>query len=315
MRASIWAGLTLGFASLVAGVAVLAQTSSTPWFRSGVDLVALDVCVTDRVGRFLPALNADDFLVLDDRMPQRVTFFSSEGQLPLAAVVLIDRSSSMAGPKLERAKAAAVTFLHHLGAGDLGAVIAFNRSAERIVSFETAAADAARLIDKIGADGQTALFDAMLVALRELHGARRTSDGPRREALIVLSDGEDTASRLVFDDVDEEVQRAGVLVYSVSIRTDEHDRSLPPLREFARLARDSGGRAIAISDLATLDAVYADIAAELRHMYRLAYVPAAATHDRRWHAVAVRVTGRDARVRTRAGYYARASMSRAGGQP
>lgn len=315
MRASIWAGFTIGFASLVAGAAVLAQTSSTPRFRSGVDLVALDVCVTDREGHFLPALNAGDFLLLDDRVPQHVTFFSAEGKLPLAAVVLIDRSSSMAGPKLERAKAAAVTFLRHLGAEDLGGVIAFNRSADRIVSFETNAADAAPLIDKIGADGQTALFDAMLVALQELHGARRKSDGPRREALIVLSDGEDTASRLAVDDVDEEVQRAGALVYGVSLRTDEHDRSLPPLREFAKLARDSGGRAIAISDLATLDAVYADIAAELRHMYRLAYVPPASVNDRRWHAVAVRVLGRDARVRTRAGYYARASMPRAGGQP
>jgi VWFA-related protein len=116
--------------------------------------------------------------------------------------------------------------------------------------------------------------------------------------------------------VDEEVQRVGVLIYGISLRTDEQDQALPPLREFAQLARNSGGRAIAVRDLTTLDDVYAGIAAELRHMYRLAYVPATPTHDGRWRSVAVRVLEREARVRTRAGYYAPAAATpRAGGQP
>ena len=281
----------------------MAQSRTAPAFRSGVDLVALDVCITDRDGRFVPGLNAEDFTVFEDRMLQRLAFFSAEGDLPLVAVVLIDRSVSMWGSKLDRAKSAAVSFLQHLRAQDLAEILAFNRNAERIVPFGLDRAAAAPLIDAIVAEGETSLFDAVLVALRELQTARRSAETPVREAIVVLSDGEDTASRLAFEDVLEEVRRAGVLAYGISLRTDEHDRTLPPLQELGQLAFQTGGRAVAVRDLAVLDAVYADIAAELRHMYRLAYVPSTQTRDGRWRSVAVRVANRDVRVRTRRGYY------------
>jgi Ca-activated chloride channel family protein len=302
-------------ASIWTAVTALAQTPSAPRFRSGVDLVTLDVCVTDREGRVLPALGAEDFLVFDGRARQQLRFFSAEGQVPLAAVVLIDRSSSMTGAKLERAKTAALTFLSHLGPEDIGAVLAFNRQVTRVVPFSTGASAARSLVDHLGADGQTALFDAMFVALRELQSAGRLGEAPRREAILVLSDGEDTASRLDFEDLRQEVQRTGTLVYSISIRADERDRPLPPLHEFGQLAWDSGGRAVAVRDLATLDAVYADIAAELRQMYRLAYVPVVPPRDGGWHAVMVRVPTRDARVRTRAGYYAPSTPTPGGPRP
>lgn len=315
MSTHVWTRFIIAFASLAAGTALFAQTGRPPRFRSSVDLVALDVCVRDREGRFLPALDASDFLILEDRVRQPVTFFSIEGQVPLDAVVLMDRSSSMTGTKLERAKAAALTFLHRLGPEDEGAVLAFNQSAERIVPFGTDVTAATSLVDQVRADGTTALFDAVLVGLRELQTARRTSETPRRQALVVLSDGEDSASRLGFEEVHEEAQRAGVLVYSISIRMDGHDRALPPLHEFAQLANDSGGRVVAVRDLTTLDAVYAEIAAELRHMYRLAYVPLASKSDGKWRSVSVRVVGHDARARTRAGYYATRSAAEAGGRP
>ena len=311
----LWISLTLAFAGLAAGTAVLAQTSATARFRSRIDLVALDVCVTDRSGRFLPALSASDFLVLEDQRPQPVTFFLSEGEVPLTAVVLLDRSNSMIGAKLERARAAALTFLRHLGSDDAVAVMAFNQHTERVVPFGTDARTASGLVDHIRPDGTTALFDAILVGLRELQTARRTRQGPRREALVVLSDGEDSASRLAFEEVLEEARRAGVLVYSISIRMGERDRPLPPLHAFARLANDTGGRVVAVRELTALDAIYADIAAELRHMYRLAYVPAASTTDRRWRSVSVRVLGHDARARTRAGYYATRVSALNGGRP
>ena len=302
--------MLIAIVALAVTTAVLAQTPSGPRFRSGVDLVALDVCVRDRTGGFLPALTASDFLVLEDRVPQPITFFSSEGQVPLTAVVLIDRSNSMIGTKIERAKAAALTFLQHLGPQDVAQIMTFDGNVQRIVPFGTDLAAATTLIEPLGAEGMTALFDAMIVGLRELQVARRASDGPRRQALIVLSDGEDSASRLTFEDVNEEAQRAGVLIYSISIRMDERDRSMPPLHEFAQLANDSGGRVVTVHDLTMLDAVYADIAAELRHMYRLAYLPTS-KNDGRWRPVSVRVPGRDVRARTRSGYYAaKASVPR-----
>jgi VWFA-related protein len=303
MRPFQWKGLTLAFASLLAGAVLAAQTSGIARFRGGIDLVALDVCVTDRAGRVLPALGEGDFLVFEDRVPQTLKFFSPAGKVPLTAVILIDRSSSMTGTKLARAKAAAMTFLHHLGPDDSAEVLAFNQSTERIVPFGADVTAATSLVDRIRADGQTALFNAVVVALDELRARRPARDTPRREAVVVLSDGEDSNSGLTFEEAHAEVQHTGMIVYSVSIRVDAHDRPLPPLHEFAQLANDSGGRAVAVTDLATLEAVYTDIAAELHHMYRLAYAPAA-IHDGRWHVVDVRVIDRQAHVRTRAGYFA-----------
>lgn len=314
MHVRIRLGLLVAVAALGTTVAVAQNRAATP-FRSGIDLVSLEVCVTDRDGRFVSGLNAEDFIVFDDRVPQRVTLFSTEGNVPLAAVVLIDRSNSMAGAKLERAKSAAVTFLDRLRTEDQAEVMAFSRTSERIVPFGLAGVAAHTLVGNIVADGQTALFDAVLVALRELKAAPRSDEAAHRNALVVLSDGEDTASRLAFEDVLEEVRRAGVLVYGISLRTDEHDRVLPPLRELAQLSTDTGGRAVAVRDLGVLESVYTDIAAELRHMYRLAYVPATPKRDGRWHAISVRTVARDLRMRTRLGYYAARPSPVPGGLP
>lgn len=296
--------MALALASVTHPMLLAAQGSPAPSFRSGVDLVPLDVRVTDRSGHTLPSLGPRDFAVFEDRVAQDVTFFAADGVLPVRAVVLIDHSSSMTGPRLARAKAAAFAFLEHLGSDDQAAIIAFNDSATRVASFRTGVTDAASHIDAVRADGQTALLDAILVGLNDLRVARRENEPPAREALIVLSDGEDSASRLEFEEVHSEVQRSGVIVYSVSVRVDERGKALPPLHEFAQLANDSGGRVVSVADMDTLDTVYLDIANELRHMYRLAYVTRATKGDGRWRSLTVGVTDPSARVRTRAGYFA-----------
>jgi len=297
-------------AALTASVLLLAAVSlltvlhaqSAP-FRSGVDLVPLDVCVTDRAGHYMPALSRDDFIIYENRVPQDLRFFSTEGELPLSAVILIDRSSSMTGDRLDRAKGAATSFLKELGPLDRAAVLAFNETTSRILPFSTPPEESGR-VGKLGAGGQTALFDAVLVGLREL-ATHRSGEIERREAIVILSDGEDSASRNDFAEVHRELQTTGVLLYSISIRVDSRGKSLPPLHDFAQLANDSGGRVVSLDDWTALDQVYADIAAELRHMYRLAYVPRSTLNDGRWRTLAVRVSDSEARVRTRAGYFAR----------
>jgi VWFA-related protein len=183
-------------------------------------------------------------------------------------------------------------------------VLAFNDSVFRILSFGAPVPETGGRIEALGPGGQTALFDAVLVALREL-ATNRTKGVQRREAIIVLSDGEDSASRNDFEEAHREVQATGVIVYSISIRVDARGKSLPPLHEFAQLATDSGGRVVTLDDWTALDKVYADIGTELRHMYRLAYVPRVTNNDGRWRSLAVRVSNREARVRTRAGYFAK----------
>ena len=122
--------------------------------------------------------------------------------------------------------------------------------------------------------------------------------------LILLSDGEDTRSLLPFDDVLEGVRRSGVLVYTISVRTDDHGQIVAPRWQMARLANDTGGRAVAVRDPAGLTQIYQDIGVELLYLYRVGYVPSTPVRDGSWRAVSVRVPTKDLLIRTRSGYYA-----------
>ena len=276
-----------------------------PEFRAGVDLVALDVCVKDRDGRLIPGLAPEDFLVLEDGSPQQVTFFIPSGRVPLATVLLIDRSSSMYGSKLARAREAATTFVRSLSPGDLVGVVAFNERADRVVALSPDHHAAARAVAGMdGASGSTGLYEAVLLALSDLRRLREHAAREYRYAVIILSDGEDTTGRLAFDEVVRAVRRSDVIVYGVSVRSEERDRWVGAGYVLIQLAMDTGGRAVSAQGPASLAPIFEEISAELRHMYRLAYGPANETRDGRWREISVRVAPPDAQVRSRRGYYA-----------
>lgn len=274
-----------------------------PTFTTGVALVALDVCVKSRDGGFVRSLQPGDFLVLEDRIPQTLEFFEADGRLPLSVVLLVDASTSMAGSKLARAKQAATAFLDRLGDADLVEVLAFNQIVDRRLALSTDRAAAASAIAELRAGGQTGLWEALVVALRDLQRAEPHGD-ERRQVILVLSDGEDTSSRLAFEDVLDEIRRSGVLVYGISLSADDDPHARPPSSDLARLAHDTGGRGIVVRDPATLTPVYEEIAVELRNLYRLGYIPSATTADGAWRRIAIQLRDRSLHVRTRAGYYA-----------
>lgn len=274
-------------------------------FKSGIDLVPLEVCVKDHEGRYLPALGPEDFLILEDGVPQRIQFFEADGLVPLAVALVIDRSSSMRGPKLDRAKAAAEAFMHELRSDDLVEIITFNERADRRYSLGADRAAARASIADVSAHGQTGLFEAILVALRDLERAQKQSPFDYRSVMLILSDGEDTSSLLTFEDVLEDVRRSGVMVYAVSLQTNARGEWQPPPFELAQFAFDTGGRAVGVRNLVDLNAIYQEIGVELRHLYRLAYMPPTTARIGAWRPISVRVTGRkNAQVRTRSGYYA-----------
>src|SRR5262245_8901818 len=104
-------GLLLGiFLWLGAGGSIAGSGDGPRTFKSGVDLVTVDVCVRDAGGRFLPTLSLEDFVVLENGTLQHVTFLAPGDQLPLRVVLLLDSSASMAGAKMKRAKEAAARF-------------------------------------------------------------------------------------------------------------------------------------------------------------------------------------------------------------
>lgn len=297
---------------LLVPVALLLAVQLTPstatdlpqTFKSSVDLVSLDICVRDPSGGFMANLTADDFLVLENGKPQRVLFVVPSDAVPLTVLLLIDRSASMRGQKLERALGAVTQFLKLLRPKDQLAILAFNQRTVRAHAFGDDPARVPAALASLKATGTTALNDALLVAANDLVRARRGDLPETREAIIVLSDGEDTASLVGFEEVLPVLRRTGSLVYAISLRTDARGEWLGASWPLLALARDTGGRALGVPRLAALPDLYRDIDAEVRHLYRIGYLSADKRRDGQWRSLSVRVISRDARVQTRAGYYA-----------
>jgi Ca-activated chloride channel family protein len=276
---------------------------SSSRFRSIANAVVVDVCVTARDGSFVPALSADDFLVLGDNRPQDVIFFAGEEKLPVAVTMLIDRSGSMRGPKLDAAEAAAISFIDTLRERDLVEVIAFNDQLSTLFPLASEHDAAKQSVSGLSGTGSTRLWDAVIFGLRDLQRGQRHRETRYRQIIVILSDGDDEKSSVSFDYVLDDVRRSGVIVYAVSFRTDERNRGLAAPRELAQLAFDSGGRAVAVDSPASLAQVYREVAAEIRSLYQIGFVPNDLSDDGQWRSISVRVPGRDVHVRARSGYY------------
>ena len=290
-----------------ASVPAPAQVTVTS-FRSGVDLVVLDVCVHASTRTPVPGLSREDFVVLDNGVPQSIRFFDAGPRIPLAVVLLIDRSSSMRGEPLDQAKRAALAFAATLSPVDQIEIIGFNDTAERVVPFTSNAAAVRDGISAMLAGGQTGLHEAVLVGLRELAAFNARQMQPVRQVLVVLSDGDDTTARLTFDDVLPAVRSSGAIVYGVSIRLDAKSRPLPPRQQFAAFAEATGGRMIP-STLGGLVSAYQTIAVELRQLYRIGFEPEGHQQRSPWHVVQVRLYRPDLAARTRPGYASNSQSS------
>lgn len=168
---------------LAAQLAASTATDLPQTFKSDVDLVSLDICVRDPSGGFMANLTADDFLVLENGKPQRVLFVVPSDAVPLTVMLLIDRSASMGGQKLERALGAVTQFLKLLRAKDHVAILAFNQRAVRVHAFGDDPARVPVALASLKATGATALNDALLVAANDLVRARRGDLPETREAI------------------------------------------------------------------------------------------------------------------------------------
>ena len=201
--------LALGFLTVLAVAVPLSgqdrQASGSviqPRFRAGVDLVTLDVCVKGPDGQLIRTLAPEDFLILEDQVPQSVSFFVPSRKVPLAAVMLIDRSGSMYGQKFEQAKAAATALIRTMNPDDRVGILMFSESAERVMSLGANFRGAEQAVDNISAAfGVTGLHEAILIWLGDLARFRENARREYRYALIILSDGDNTSGRLTFDEM------------------------------------------------------------------------------------------------------------------
>lgn len=279
-------------------------------FRSSVDVVALNVVVTDAQQKLVTGLAEGDFAVYEDGVRQDLAFFASTA-VPLDLAILLDTSASMTD-KIAIAQRAAIGFAETLRAGDRLTIVDI-KDATRILMPLSEDLDAAKAaIDSTVAKGGTALYNGLYLTIKELVKERRTNGEVRRQAIAVFSDGDDTASLLAFEDVMDEAKQAGISIYTITLRSRFAIRmaSQGGSRRFSQsefsmkaLAQETGARSFFPAEIGELSGVYASISEELASQYALGYSSKNPKRDGAFRRVIVRVEDRPGmQTRTRTGY-------------
>ena len=280
------------------------QDLQTPSFRAGVDVVSLNITVTDRDGRFVTDLDQTNFLVYEDGVQQDVTFFTKT-QLPIALALLIDTSASM-DKRMATAQEAAIGFSQRLRPEDLAEIVDFDSRVDILQSFTNKIEELERAIRETSAGGSTSLYNAIYISLRELAKAPLREADVRREAIVVLSDGEDTSSLVTFEEVLEQAKRSETSIYSIGLQSDG-SRSRTGFREadfvLRQLAQETGGRAFFPDEVEELLAIYQQISEELSSQYSVGYISANPIRNGQWRRIVVRVDREANAARTKQGYY------------
>ena len=295
--------------AVLVSAALLAVSSSQPAaqarFEAGVDLVAMDVCATDREGRpvnFAP----EDFAIFDNGVRQEAVLLSPGVTLPLAVTLLVDSSESMHGGLLERARRAAASLIDRLPDNSLVEVMAFNDRPSVLYSMGVDRRAASAALTHLSAVGGTALYHAVIVALAQQQHAARHRNGTYREVIVLLTDGENTEGHVQFDEVLDAARRSGVLIYPIVLPPHDAPSSGPPWT-MTQLALDTGGKVVTSHNHDDLTALYVQIASDVRNLYRVGYVPSPLVRDGAWHQLQIRPLVRNIVFRTRSGYFAPAS--------
>jgi Ca-activated chloride channel family protein len=295
-------GCGLLAAGLLGGVSLVAQTQV---FRGGTDVVLLNVTVLDGAGHNVSGLTVNDFQVFEDGILQQVSNFSREPR-PIALSLVIDSSTSME-QRMATAQQAAIGFVRRLTARDVAQVIDFDSQPIVLQPFTNDAAALEKAIQRTSAGGSTSLYNAVYIALSELRQVRaETAADIRRQAIVLLSDGDDTSSLKTAEEVVDLAKRTDTLVYAISLR-DKEERARGQWSEadfvLRSLAQETGARAYFVNDVTELEAIYVQIADELANQYTLGYTSTNTKRDGAWRRIVVKTTRPGQAARTRTGYF------------
>ena len=275
-----------------------------PSFRSSVDVVSLNVTVTDTAGRFITDLTAGNFVVYEDGVHQDVSFFN-RSQLPIALAFLIDTSASM-DDRMTTAQEAAIGFSQRLRPEDLAEVIDFDSRVDILQGFTNDIELLEGAIRQTSAGGSTSLYNALYISLKRLKQAPLRTEDVRRRAIVVLSDGEDTSSLITFEEVLELAKRSETAIYTIGLKSDDR-RPRSSFREadfiLRQLAQETGGQSFFPENIEDLDAIYRKISDELSSQYTLGYTSANPLQNGQWRRIIVRIDGQTVTARTKQGYY------------
>lgn len=274
-------------------------------FRASVEVVSLNVTVTDAQGHYVTDLDQNNFSVFEDGAKQDITQFNRTN-LPIALSLLIDSSASME-QRMGNAQDAAIGFAKRIRQQDLAQVVDFDSRVEIKLGFTN---DVAKLEDAIrstSAGGSTALHNAVYISLKELAKIKaKNPDEIRRQAIVLLSDGEDTSSLVSFEEVLELAKRSETAIYTIGLLPRETS-ALKGFREaefvLRQLAQETGGRAFFAKQIEELKDVYGQIADELSSQYSMGYASKNPRRDGAFRRIVVQVDRPNTTARTKRGYY------------
>lgn len=268
------------------------------------DLVTFTVTVTDSYGRYVSGLNKNAFTVLDNKLPQDISFFSDD-DAPVSVGILFDVSGSMSGDKIKRAREALSRFIQTSHNADEYFLIAFNSRAQLLLDKTR---DGNAVLDKLSfvqTRNNTALYDACYLGVEKVQRGTH----PKR-ALLLISDGQDNDSRYTFSEVRRILKESDVVLYGIGILSGGDAGSglgMEGQGVLDELANVSGGKAFFPRTSAEMDDIFEQIALELRHQYSIGYKPPNFVNDGKWHHVKVKVTPPRGLprlfVRSKDGYY------------
>ena len=249
-----------------------------------VDLVLVNVTVTDPMNRLVTGLEKDNFQLLEGSKTEDIRHFSSE-DAPISLGVIFDMSGSMSD-KLERARDAAVEFFKTANPQDEFFMITFSDRPEVLSDFTKSVEDIqGKLIFTI-AKGRTALLDAIYLGMDKMREARNS-----KKALLIISDGGDNRSRYTEGEIRSLVKEADVQIYAIGIfdflgKTPEEAGGPRLLDEITEV---TGGRTYVLSNTNELADTATKIGMELRNQYVLGYRPNNDRHDGKWRKIKVKL--------------------------
>jgi Ca-activated chloride channel homolog len=268
-----------------------------------VELVQLPVSVVDTKGVPVRGLKPEDFAIYEDKVLQNISLFKQE-DMPLSMGLVIDASSSMS-EKRKRLNIAAMTFVRESNLEDETAIVSFGDQVNLEHDFTSNTRMLKRTLNRISSNGSTALYDAVIQAARHL----QESGSHEKKVLLVVSDGEDNASKHTLEEVLTTIRESKIILYSIGLLSDfptsYSDAGKEPLKQLAEV---TGGVAYFPRNVRDVEEVCRGIARDLRNQYTIGYIPSNGKLDGSWRRILVQVnpskTIPKVRVRTKQGYYA-----------
>lgn len=288
---------------------IIENNDDTP-VRVKTDLVTITLTVQDLFGRYVTGLNKEAFSVTDNNQPQDITFFS-DSDAPVSVGILFDVSGSMSGEKITKARKALSRFLLTSHPSDEYYLIAFNSRAQLLLDRSRDADAVLRKLTLVQPKQDTALYDAVYLGVEKV-----TRGTHQKKALLIISDGQDNASRYNFGEVRRLMRESDVVTYTIGIvsRGDTSSQLGMQGQSFLdEISSVTGGKSFYPESDVEMDEIFERIAIELRHQYTIGYIPKDFDPNGKWRKVKVKVKPPRGyprlTVRSREGYYATPNVS------